>query len=337
MRPVVLVMDDDQEMASALVDLLELHECVAVPVHHAAQALAVLDVLPVDVVVSDVMMPGLSGLDILAAVKLRSPDIQVVLITGYGSRDIAAAASEGGAFAYLEKPLDLDRLVHTVQAARQRAEQLARAGPSRETGATRRPAVQRRLAALLNADIEGYSRLMRADEAGTVGRLTACRRLIATLVTQYQGRVVDAVGDNLLAEFASAVDAVQCGVAIQGQLAAEDAGRAREDRIVLRIGINVGDVLVDGGRLYGNAINVTARLQSLAEGGGICISGVVHEFVKAKLALRFEPMGAHTFKNIDEPVSVYRVGVPAGRPKGPARTTALAPRLLGEGPLIVMN
>ncbi len=331
-------MDDDQEVASALVDLLESHGCVAVPVHHAAQALAVLDVLPVDVVVSDVMMPGLNGLDILAAAKLRSPDIQVVLITGYGSRDIAAAASEGGAFAYLEKPLDLDRLVHTVQAARQRAAQLARAEPARgETGATRRPAVQRRLAALLNADIEGYSRLMHADEAGTVGRLTACRRLIATLVAQYQGRVVDAVGDNLLAEFASAVDAVQCGVAIQRQLAAEDAGRAREDRIVLRIGINVGDVLVDGGRLYGNAINVTARLQSLAEGGGICISGVVHEFVKAKLALTFEPLGAHTFKNIDEPVSVYRVDVPAGRPKGPARTTALAPRLLGDGPLIVMN
>lgn len=184
----------------------------------------------------------------------------------------------------------------------------------------------RKLAALLSADVEGYSRLMGEDEAATVQTLTLYRTIIQTLVQEHRGRVVDSPGDNVLAEFASVVNAVQCAVAIQRELAIKNTALPFQRRMKFRVGINLGDVLVEGERIYGDGVNIAARLESLAPGGGICIAGNVHEQVKTKLALGYEDMGAQHVKNIAEPVRVYRVWaepgavVPPGRlhePRGP--------------------
>ncbi len=169
--------------------------------------------------------------------------------------------------------------------------------------------LQRKLAAILSADVKGYSRLMGEDEVATIRTLTTYREVMATLISQHHGRVVDAPGDNLLAEFASAVDAVQCAVEIQPELKAKNIELADSRKMEFRIGINVGDVIVEGERLYGDGVNIAARVESLAEGGGICISGTVYDQVKNKLALDYRHLGEQTVKNIAEPVRVYRVAV----------------------------
>jgi adenylate cyclase len=171
------------------------------------------------------------------------------------------------------------------------------------------PAVgmQRKLAAIFSTDVAGYSRLMGDDEEATIRTLTAYREVISSLVQHHRGRVVDAPGDNLLAEFASVVDAVRCAVEIQQELKTKNAELPDHRRMQFRIGINLGDVIVEGARLYGDGVNIAARLESLAEAGGICISGTVHDHVKNKLALKYEDLGEQVVKNIAEPVRVYRV------------------------------
>ena len=184
----------------------------------------------------------------------------------------------------------------------------------------------RKLAALLSADVEGYSRLMGEDEAATVQTITAYRSIIQALVQDHRGRVVDSPGDNILAEFPSVVDAVQCAVAIQRDLGVKNAPLRPERRMKFRVGINLGDVIVDGDRIYGDGVNIAARMESLAAGGGICISGSVYEQVKGKMALRYEDLGTQFFKNIATPVRVYRVH----EESAPA-TIADSPRRLGSG------
>jgi class 3 adenylate cyclase len=336
----VLVVDDDPEVLRIMVDMLEADGCLVLSATDPERALRLLDALAVDVVVSDVMMPGLNGLQVLALARKRNPTVEVVLVTGYGSREVAAAASEAGAYACLEKPLDFDRLVQTVRAARQR-----RGGPpggfepdgppSAPTGRPR--SAYRRLTAILSADVEGYSRLMGEDEIATVARLSVYREIMTTLIVQHAGRVVDMAGDNLLAEFPSAVDAVRCGVAVQQRLRVANARLPANRRMRMRIGINVGDILVEEGRIYGDAVNVAARLEGLAEGGGICISGILYDLVRTKLAVGFEPLGEHTVKNIADPVRVYRVPVePAGSGVAPSEPGEAAPAP-GSLPLMVVN
>src|SRR5262245_33740242 len=167
--------------------------------------------------------------------------------------------------------------------------------------------LERKLAAILSADVKGYSRLMGEDEEATIRTLTAYRELITVLVQRHRGRVVDSPGDNLLAEFASVVDAVQGAVAIQQALQHKNAQLPAPRRMEFRIGINVGDIVVEAGRIYGDGVNIAARLESLAEGGGICISGTVLEQIKNKLALRYEDLGEQRVKNIAEPVRVWRI------------------------------
>ncbi|HEV8716291.1 MAG TPA: adenylate/guanylate cyclase domain-containing protein, partial [Candidatus Binatia bacterium] len=140
--------------------------------------------------------------------------------------------------------------------------------------------VKRRLAAILAADVQGYSRLMGEDEVATLRTLTAYRQVIDTLIQQYQGRVVGSAGDSVLAEFASVVDVVQCAVEIQRELRAKNAEVPEHRRMEFRIGINLGDVIVEGEQIYGDGVNIAARLEALADGGSICVSGVVHDQVK---------------------------------------------------------
>ncbi|MDH3886596.1 MAG: hypothetical protein OET63_20425, partial [Desulfobacterales bacterium] len=166
---------------------------------------------------------------------------------------------------------------------------------------------KRKLAAILSADVEGYSRLMDDDEEATVRTLTSYRNAITDLVQQYRGRVVDAPGDNLLAEFTSVVDAVNCAVEIQRDLAERNTELAYNRQMQFRIGVNLGDVIEEDGRIYGDGVNIAARVESLAEAGGICISGRAHDQVENKLGLEYEDLGKHEVKNISRPIQVYRV------------------------------
>lgn len=185
-------------------------------------------------------------------------------------------------------------------------------------------AITRRLAAILCADVQGYSRLMGADEEGTLRALKASHEVMRDLIARHHGRVVNAPGDSVLAEFTSVVDAVTCAAAIQEELARRNAGAPQENRMAFRIGVNLGDIMVEGDEIYGDGVNVAARLESLAEGGGICLSGSAHEQVEGKLKLAFEDLGEKEVKNIARPVRVYRVlrDSSAGRA---ARRVAKAP------------
>jgi class 3 adenylate cyclase len=166
---------------------------------------------------------------------------------------------------------------------------------------------ERKLAAILSADVKGYSRLMSEDDEATVRTLTARQEVMTTLIQQHRGRVVDSPGDNLLAEFASVVNAVRCAVEIQQDLRTRNAQLPDHRKMEFRIGINLGDVIVEGQRIYGDGVNIAARLEGLAEAGGICISGTVYDQIENKLALMYEYLGEQTVKNIAKPVRVYRV------------------------------
>jgi TolB-like protein/class 3 adenylate cyclase len=166
---------------------------------------------------------------------------------------------------------------------------------------------KRKLAAILSADVEGYSRLMDDDEEATVRTLTSYRSAITDLVQQYRGRVVDSPGDNILADFTSVVDAVNCAVEIQRDLAERNAELPDNRKMQFRIGVNLGDVIDEDGRIYGDGVNIAARVESMAEAGSICISGRAFDQVANKLGLGYENLGEHQVKNISTPIRVYRV------------------------------
>jgi TolB-like protein/class 3 adenylate cyclase len=167
--------------------------------------------------------------------------------------------------------------------------------------------MERKLAAILSTDVKGYSRLMGEDEVATIRTLTAYRECMAALIQQHRGRVVDSPGDNLLAEFPSVVEAVQCAVAIQHDLRLRNAELPPHRRMEFRIGINLGDVIAEGERIYGDGVNIAARLEALAEAGGVLVSQTVHEQVRDKLPFTFEDLGEHQVKNIARPLRVYRL------------------------------
>jgi len=186
--------------------------------------------------------------------------------------------------------------------------------------------VKRKLTAILSADVKGYSRLMREDEEWTVRTLKGYKDVMGSLIPQHRGRVVDSTGDNLMAEFASVVDAVQCAVEIQQVLRAKNAVVPENRRMEFRIGINLGDVIEEGDTIYGDGVNIAARLESLAEAGGICISESAYQQIENKLPLRYDYLGEHEVKNIAKPVRVYRARIEAdagpsklGKEKKPAQ------------------
>ena len=189
--------------------------------------------------------------------------------------------------------------------------------------------VQRRLAAILAADVVGYSRLIGEDEAGTRTRFNAILDdIVGPEIATHRGRLVKTMGDGLLIEFASVIDAVQCAVSLQNQISAIEAGAPETRRIAFRIGIHLGDVIVEGEDIHGDGVNIAARLEGLAEPGGICVSDMVHNGVRNKLAIEFADLGEQPLKNIAEPVHVYRVE--------PDRSDAARPPALGPSAIAVL-
>ena len=204
--------------------------------------------------------------------------------------------------------------------------------------------MERRLTAILAADVVGYSRLMGEDEVGTLARLKACRRdLIDPAIEQFHGRVVKLMGDGALVEFASVVDAVQCAATIQRRMPDRDEGIPEAQRLRLRIGVNLGDVIVDGGDIYGDGVNVAAQLEGLAEPGGVCISGAAFDHVVNKADVGFASLGEQRLKNIADSVRVYRVLLEPGKTRkisgrsywSSRRTMILAASLAAIGALLV--
>src|SRR5215469_10388616 len=186
--------------------------------------------------------------------------------------------------------------------------------------------VKRRLITVLCADVHGYSRLMETDEAGTLATLRRYRTAMARLVERHDGRIVNTWGDAVIAEFASVVEAVQCAVEIQQEISNQDSDPPHADHMRFRIGINLGDVIVDGSDIYGDGVNIAARLQELAEPGGVVISGSVYDQVHNKLSLGFDCLGQQQMKNV-APVISYRVttgGQAVGRRSFPVDPTPLA-------------
>ena len=186
--------------------------------------------------------------------------------------------------------------------------------------------IERRLAAIFAADVAGYSRLMSQDEVGTLRTLTAHREIMDGLIAEHGGRIANTAGDSVLAEFPSVVDAVQCAVAVQQKLEDANAGLSPQRRLQFRIGVHVGDVMVKGGDLLGDGVNIAARLQSLAEPGGICISGDAYSHVRKALPFTFTDLGQQQVKNIDEPVRAYALIGPA--PAFRSTAVEVAPKTL---------
>ena len=174
---------------------------------------------------------------------------------------------------------------------------------------------KRKLAAILHADVVGFSRLMGEDEAGTHQALGELRRAVDPLIAAHGGRIVGTAGDSLLADFSSVVDALNCAVEMQRASRAINDPIPPERRLELRIGVNLGDVIVDGDDIFGDGVNIAARLEALAQPGTVCISQTVYDQVRNKLDLDYRPLGSHRVKNIAEPVRAYAVGIPAAAPR----------------------
>jgi TolB-like protein/class 3 adenylate cyclase len=194
--------------------------------------------------------------------------------------------------------------------------------PPRPSGESLSP--KRKLAAILHADVAGFSRLMGADEAGTHQTLNKLRSAVDPLIAAHGGRIVGTAGDSVLADFSSVVDALNCAVAMQRASRAVNDPIPPERRLELRIGVNLGDVIVDGDDIFGDGVNIAARLEALAQPGTVCISQTVYDQVKNKLALDYRPLGAHRVKNIAEPVRAYAVGLPSAASRQKRRWPGLA-------------
>ncbi|HEX7566666.1 MAG TPA: adenylate/guanylate cyclase domain-containing protein, partial [Bradyrhizobium sp.] len=194
---------------------------------------------------------------------------------------------------------------------------------------------ERRLVAIFAADVEGYSRLMGANEVSTLRELTQRRTILDGLISAHRGRIANTAGDSVLAEFGSAVDAVQCAVEAQAALAEANAALSPDHHINFRIGIHVGDVMVKGGDLFGDGVNIAARLQTLASAGGTCISGVAHDQVRKILPFAFTDLGAQQVKNIEEPIRTFAVGTKGVSPIA-ASSNAWVPLAIPDKPSIAV-
>jgi class 3 adenylate cyclase len=243
----------------------------------------------------DVGLPGEDGFALARWLREKSSRIGIIMVTSAADTVDRIVGLETGADDYITKPFEPRELLARVKSVLRRGAADREAGPSR------------RIVAILAADIAGYSRLVGDDEEGTLARLRALRReLIDPEIGAHRGRLVRVMGDGLLIEFASAVDAVRCALAVQYGMAAA-AAEPPERRMQFRIGINVGDVLVEGDDILGDSVNIAARLEGIAEPGGIRLSAAAYEQVRGKLDIAVADMGEQDLKNIARPLHTYRV------------------------------
>jgi len=294
-RPHIVVVEDEATQRQLLADYLAEQNFRVSAVASGAALHRLVEHETPALVLLDVHLPGDDGFALARRLREKSRRIGIIMVTSAGGTIDRVVGLETGADDYITKPFEPRELLARVKSV------LSRGAAEREGG----PA--RRIAAILAADVAGYSRLIGIDEEGTLARLKAHRReLVDPEIAEHRGRIVKTTGDGLLVEFASAVDAVRCAVAVQRSMAATDAGPP-EQRLQYRVGINVGDVLADGDDILGDSVNIAARLEGIAEPGGICLSAAAYEQVRGKLELAVTDMGEQDLKNIARPLRTYRV------------------------------
>jgi DNA-binding response OmpR family regulator len=300
----VLLVDDDEKLRKLVTEYLEGYGFQVRALPDGLSVISTIRNESPDIVILDIMLPGKDGLEVLKEIRSELP-VPVIMLTAKGDDADRIVGLELGADDYLPKPFNPRELLARIKAVTRRVPFQGLGGAIIEGGTS--PRVQRQLKAILSADVKDYSRLMSQNEMRTIQTLKDYRALIASHVRSHLGRVVDSPGDNLLAEFGSVVHAVECAVEIQRNLSSRNTVLPHEKRMEYRIGVNLGDVVIDRGKLYGDGVNIAARIEKLADPGGIAISGTVFDEIENKLSFSCEYAGEHTVKNILKPIRVYRI------------------------------
>ena len=301
----VLVVDDDAKLRGMIKEYLEGYGYQITALPDGSRVMELIECEGHDTVILDIMMPGRDGLDILREIRSKY-ELPVIMLTAKGDEADRIVGLELGADDYLPKPFNPRELLARIKAVTRR---FAIQERLRDAGGIDSSRLQRQLKAILSADVKGYSLLMADDELRTIKTLTNYRSLMATHIRNHWGRVVDSPGDNILAEFGSVVNAVECAIAIQRELQEKNAALPDSRRMEYRIGVNLGDVVIEKERIYGDGINIAARLEGLARAGEICISGTVYDQIENKMELRYEYLGEKDLKNIKKPIRVYRIDI----------------------------
>ena len=310
MSRTILVVEDEEKLSRLLMDYLKQSGFSPVCLTNGLEVVPWVREQNPDLILLDLMLPGRDGLEICKEIRTFS-NVPIIMVTARVEEIDRLLGLELGADDYICKPFSPREVIGRIKAVLRRAGAETGVSEDHLLDESRHPA-RRKLTAIMSADVKGYSRLMGDDEIATVETLNHYRAVISSLVRQYSGRVVDSPGDNMLSEFSSVVDAVSCAVRIQEELKGKNADLPANRRMEFRIGVNLGDVIQQGAKIYGDGINIAARIESLADGGGISISGTAYDQVKNKLPWRFESQGKHTVKNIQDPLRVYRVVMEEG-------------------------
>jgi DNA-binding response OmpR family regulator len=299
----VLLVDDDEKLRKLVTEYLEGYGFQVRALPDGRSVLSTIRNESPDIVILDIMLPGKDGLEVLKEIRSEF-SVAVIMLTAKGDDADRIVGLELGADDYLPKPFNPRELLARIKAVTRRI-------PSQGAGGAdvTSQAIRRQLKAILSADVKDYSRLMSENEMWTIQTLKNYRSLIASHVRSHQGRVVDSPGDNLLAEFGSVVHAAECAVEIQRNLSTRNKALPDDKRMEYRIGVNLGDVVIDRGKLYGDGVNIAARIEKLADPGGIAVSGTVYDEIENKLPLSCEFIGEHTVKNIQKPIRVYRIKI----------------------------
>jgi DNA-binding response OmpR family regulator len=300
----ILLVDDDEKLRKLVREYLEGYGYQIVTLPDGLSVSKTIRTEAPDMVILDIMLPKKDGLDVLRDLRMEFT-VPVIMLTAKGDDADRIVGLELGADDYIPKPFNPRELLARVKAVIRRLPP-AGSSDSAET-AVESESMQRQLKAILSADVKEYSRLMAEDEMFTIHTLTAYRALVSSHIEKHYGRVVDSPGDNILAEFGSVVNAVECATEIQRDLREQNAGLPDHRRMEFRIGINLGDVVLEKGRIYGDGVNIAARIEGLAQAGGICISGSVYDQIENRMSLKYEYMGEKTVKNMVKPVRVYQV------------------------------
>jgi DNA-binding response OmpR family regulator len=291
-RPHIVVVEDEATQRQLLADYLTGQNFRVTAVDGGAALHRLVEREVPALVMLDVGLPGEDGFALARWLREKSSHIGIIMVTSAGDTVDRVVGLETGADDYVTKPFEPRELLARVKSV------LRRGAPGRDAPA-------RRIAAILAADVAGYSQLVGEDEEGTLARLRTLRReLIDPEIGAHRGRIVNVTGDGILV--ASTLDAVRCAVAVQSRVTAAAAGPP-ERRIQYRVGINVGDVFADGDDILGDSVNIAARLEGIAEPGGICLSAATYEQVRGKLDIAVADMGEQHLKNIARPLHTYRV------------------------------
>lgn len=301
----ILIVEDDRAVARGLKDLLETDGYSARTVFDGPAAIREATLRPTDLIMLDIHLPRLSGLEVCRQMRQRGFTHPIIMLTARGEQIDKVVGLEAGADDYVTKPFDAHELLARVHAHMRMHERL----PSGKAASSSTP-TQRRLLSVMFTDMRGFARAMNTDEALALALLRKHNSIISRAVKRHDGRVVEVIGDAFMVSFESALKAVQCGTAILDSFRTLNTKRPRKEQLHVRIGIHLGDVMEDNGKLRGDTVNIAARLQQLASPDHINASESVHEAIRGRLNVKSVRIGKKHFKNIRQPIGVYRITIP---------------------------